>query len=168
LGFSGVIKAVMQFDESFWSERAQDLGFLFADTAFPTWWTQLPEKNGMITGWMAGPAASEKKDLPKDELLQQALNSLAQIFSVDVPLLKQKLVAWHITNWTIDPFTKGAYAYEKVTSIHAKRVLNTPVENTLFFAGEALCEGPERGTVEGAFISALEVVKKTAPQSEAV
>jgi len=167
MGFSGVIKAVLQFDEPFWKDHAEDVGFLFADTEFPTWWTQLPEKNGMITGWVAGPNSMAMKNASDDELLHKALSSLSKIFLLSEDVLRQKLKAWRITNWITDDFTRGAYAFEKVTSKNAKRVLNTPLANTVYFAGEALCEGPERGTVEGAFISAMEAVKKAAPQSGA-
>ncbi|HYC27447.1 MAG TPA: NAD(P)/FAD-dependent oxidoreductase, partial [Chitinophagaceae bacterium] len=52
LGNTGVIKFILQFKETFWKK---DLGFVFSSEVVPTWWTQLPEENSMITGWMAGP-----------------------------------------------------------------------------------------------------------------
>jgi len=38
--------------------------------------------------------------------------------------------------------------------------LNVPVEETIFFAGEAFYEGPSFGTVEAALVSAKNVVEK--------
>jgi len=38
-------------------------------------------------------------------------------------------------------------------------VLLTPEENTIFFAGEGLYDGPEMGTVEAALVSGKEVAK---------
>jgi monoamine oxidase len=92
--------------------------------------------------------------LSDEELLQEGLRSLAEVFGTDVAAIQSKLMGWHVMNWIEEPFTRGAYAYEGVDSKHAKRILNTPLGNTLYFAGEALHEGPERGTVEAALLSA--------------
>ncbi|HYF30887.1 MAG TPA: NAD(P)/FAD-dependent oxidoreductase [Chitinophagaceae bacterium] len=168
LGITGVIKIILQFDRSFWKKQAAiktgrlnvSIGFVFSETAVPTWWTQLPEDNRMISGWLAGPPALLSKQLPEKEILQQALESLSQIFSVDTVDLRSWLRHYHVVNWTADNFTLGAYGYEKVESINAKRIINTPLENTLFFAGEAFHEGPEHGTVEGALRSAQLIASK--------
>ena len=50
----------------------------------------------------------------------------------------------------------GGYSYSLPASEQAKKVLATPVENTLFFAGEALYAGDAPGTVEAAFITGQE------------
>lgn len=168
LGSTGVIKFVLQFSEPFWNKAivmdtgkpAQEVGFVFAETTVPTWWTQFPEKNGMLTGWLAGPAAVALKNAPEQELLAEALNSLSTIFHLDVSQLRQKLTGYHITNWTTDPFTRGAYVYERLDSKNAKRILNTPLNNTLFFAGEGIFEGEQRGTVEAALLSGKEVAER--------
>lgn len=165
LGITGVIKVVLQFDTAFWKDeqinrtgkKHADIGFIFSEAPIPTWWTQLPEDNAMITGWLAGPAALLWKQLPDKEVLQQALQSLSQIFAIDITTLEKLLVKYHVGNWTADEFSLGAYGYEKVESLHAKRILNAPLQNTLFFAGEALHEGPEHGTVEAALRSGAHV-----------
>lgn len=162
LGNTGVIKVILQFKEPFWKEssreqtgKTREISFVFSEAVVPTWWTQLPEDNGMITGWLAGRASLELKHEPDEAILDKALASLAEIFSTTNQELQSKLVAWHVCNWITDPFTRGAYAYETVDSQHAKRILNAPIANTIYFAGEAYHEGPERGTVEAALLSAL-------------
>ncbi|MGB8190834.1 MAG: NAD(P)/FAD-dependent oxidoreductase [Chitinophagaceae bacterium] len=170
LGSTGVIKIILQFSEAFWKDAAvpgnnkthKEIGFLFGDTKIPTWWTQLPEDNAMITGWLAGPDSLLLKDADDDVILNEALASLSKIFSKDTNELREQLVAWHIANWTSEPFTLGAYGYEKVESKNAKRILNEPLENTIFFAGEGVYEGPARGTVEAALVSGLEAAEKLA------
>jgi monoamine oxidase len=165
LGCTGVIKHMFQFNEPFWNKAivmdtgkpAEEVGFVFAETTVPTWWTQFPDNNGMITGWLAGPPAVALKDASEQQLLAEALQSLSTIFHLDVSQLRQKLKAYQIINWTIDPFTRGAYVYERLDSKSAKRILNTPLENTLYFAGEGIYEGEQRGTVEGALLTGREV-----------
>jgi monoamine oxidase len=168
LGCTGVIKHVLQFNEPFWNKAividtgkpAKEVSFVFAETTVPTWWTQFPVNNGMITGWLAGPASLEVKNATEQQLLAGALQSLSTIFHLDVSQLRQKLTAYRIVNWTTDPFTRGAYVYEKTDSKNAKRILNTPLENTIYFAGEGIYEGEQRGTVEGALLSGREVAQR--------
>lgn len=159
IGFGSVVKVVLQFREAFWEEKKKNIGFLFADAPIPTWWTQLPSSYPLLTGWAGGPQARylEKKD--DDAILQSALQSLATIFRKPVDELKLLLTASDIVNWRNDPFTRGAYSYSTVESIGAKDFFSVPVEDTIFFAGEAFYNGPSPGTVEAAFVSGKNVAE---------
>jgi predicted NAD/FAD-dependent oxidoreductase len=63
-------------------------------------------------------------------------------------------------NWTADPFTLGSYAYDTVEAPEARKILNTSIQDTLFFTGEYLYEGAEMGTVEAALTSGLDVAER--------
>ena len=52
----------------------------------------------------------------------------------------------------------GAYSYATVETEAAKKLMTTPLANTIFFAGEALYSGNHPGTVEAALVSALDAV----------
>lgn len=158
MGFGAIIKVLLQFNEPFWEDRGlKDMGFLFSDEAIPTWWTQAPKHSALLTGWLGGPAAEAKKDTSNEDLLQSSLESLANIFDVDANELKSRLITWNIVNWTAEPFTLGSYSYDMIATLDARKVLNQPVENTLFFAGEYLYEGAAMGTVEAALTSGQQV-----------
>ncbi len=158
LGMGAVIKIIMQWKDAFW-ERKSDItgqthdhpGFLFSDECIPTWWTQLPDHRAILTGWLAGPKAEHLKNADDAFILKKAMDSLASIFKIPTTILKKNLEACKIINWPVDPFAKGGYAYSTVNSKAIKKIINTPVENTLFFGGEALYEGSQMGTVEAAF-----------------
>jgi hypothetical protein len=64
-------------------------------------------------------------------------------------------VASVVTNWGLDPYSRGAYSYVAVgASGQDYDILGRPVANCLFFAGEATCkEHPD--TVGGAILSGL-------------
>ena len=98
--------------------------------------------------------------MSNDELLEEGLHSLSHIFNIDLDQLKNDLVSSHVVNWTTDPFTLGSYAYDTVESAEARKVLNTPINYTIYFAGEYLYDGPAMGTVEAALTSGLEVAGK--------
>ncbi|MCD8740299.1 FAD-dependent oxidoreductase [Mucilaginibacter roseus] len=169
IGFGAIIKILLEFDEAFWhSEQVarlagadlKDMGFLLSNEVIPTWWTQAPKATPVLTGWLGGPQAFDKKDVSNEDMLQQALASLSHIFKIAPEVLKNKLIAWNIANWTADPFTLGSYAYDMVGSDKAREVLYQPIEDTLYFCGEYLYEGAAMGTVEAALSSGKNVAER--------
>jgi monoamine oxidase len=160
LGFGPVIKTLLQFDEVFWKNEKftqgkdlDKLSFIFSKAIIPTWWTYHPKKVAMLTGWSGGPHAEKLKDFSNEEILLNALLSLSEIFSIDKTVLQQKLKGWHVANWVNDPYSCGGYSYEVVNGSKFKQIIKQPIENTIFFAGEGLIDGPEIGTVEAALSS---------------
>lgn len=160
IGFGTVIKFFLEFKEPFWEEIMQGLDFLFTDAAIPTWWTQAPYSLPLLTGWIAGPGADRLSSMNDDDLISMGLDSLAYSFGTNNVFLQELLIAKKAVNWKTDPFAYGAYAYSTVESKEAKYILNQPIQDTLYFAGEALYEGQALGTVEAALISAINVIKK--------
>jgi monoamine oxidase len=169
MGFGAVIKILLEFTDAFWLDKKTEaiagkdvnkMGYLFSDEEIPTWWTQVPDQSKVFTGWIGGPAAADKIAMPDAEILEQGLQSLANIFKRDINELKGMLIAHRIINWTVDPFTRGSYAYDTVEAPIARKLLSTPIEDTLFFTGEYLYEGTAMGTVEAALTNGEEVAKK--------
>ncbi len=156
LGFGGVIKFLFQFEPAFWEKTIQKkfpgFGFIFSDAAIPTWWSQAPADSPLITGWLGGPeAVSIQKD--SNHLFDTAVESMCSLFDVSRETLTSAISTWHIADWVSDPFSCGAYAYATVGSKREIDFLLNPVEDTIYFAGEALYEGIAMGTVEAALRS---------------
>ncbi|MDQ4140269.1 MAG: FAD-dependent oxidoreductase, partial [Bacteroidota bacterium] len=157
LGFGPIIKILLEFKTAFWEEAADEpvelqkmpeLAFLFTDSsAISAWWTQLPNKIPLLTGWIAGTEAEKRRTTSNDEIMAEALQTLAFLFKTNVEFLKKQLIVQKVYNWLADPFARGAYAYATVNGTAARQALNEPEADTLFFAGEALYEGPAMGTV---------------------
>jgi len=163
MGFGGVIKFLFEFNESFWEDHAsrnlKNLAFLFSDAEIPTWWTQLPDKTPLLTGWFGGPRTFNAHH-QTDELFAKAIASLHYIFKLSPAEIESRIRHWHIADWTQDPYTHGAYGYTTVETTNALALVTKPVQDTLYFAGEALYEGPSMGTVEAALISGKETAEK--------
>ena len=168
LGYGAVIKILLEFSEPFWMDKmvrdrigksAGDLGFLVSDTEIGTWWTQSPAKVPLLTGWLAGPQAEKYRLSPENELIHIAIASLAEIFKVSQLTIKDRLIAQCVANWPADVFARGAYAYPTLNSKKWKDILCNPLENTLYFGGEAIYNGPEMGTVEAALARGKEVAE---------
>ncbi len=169
IGFGAIIKFLLEFNEPFWESDdtakntgrdLKEMAFIISDEEIPTWWTQHPQSSGLFTGWLGGPPAEAKKHCTKEELLQQAVQSLSNIFKISVEQLKAKLIAWNVTNWTVDPYTRGSYAYDTIEAPAARKILMRPIEDTVYFAGEYLYDGPAMGTVEAALTSGVRVAEK--------
>ncbi len=158
MGFGAVIKIVLEFKTAFWETEIgpdqrimPELGFLFTDSApITAWWTHLPDKVPLLTGWLAGVTAQKHSTHPDQQLIEIALAELAKVFNLPVLLLQKQLRAHRVFNWVTDSFARGAYAYATVGTPEARQLLVQPIQNTLFFAGEAFYEGPAMGTVEAA------------------
>jgi len=166
LGFGPVIKIILQFSKAFWKQKEytgqKDLGkagFIFSQEEVPTWWTAYPKEASILTGWLGGPNAEKFKDLSEEEILQKALHSLSKLFTMEAEALKGMLNNYAIHNWSMDPYCCGGYSYDVVEGSRQKQILKQPVENTLFFTGEALFEGIEVGTVEAALVSGRETAR---------
>jgi monoamine oxidase len=162
IGFGGAIKFLFEFNEPFWLDRDagpfKKLSFIFSDAPVPTWWTQRPDKFPLLTGWIgATPAYAAPKE--SDELYENAERSLCYILKCDSTNLRSQLNHWHIANWNEDPNHFGAYTYPMIRTPDARRLLTTPVSETLFFAGEGLHEGDSSGTVEAALANGLRVAQ---------
>jgi monoamine oxidase len=166
IGFGTVVKILLQFKEPFWKEKKKNLGFLFTNEIIPTWWTQHPSSYPLLTGWAGGPQAWPLQHKDENAILELGLQSLSNVFQKPVDDLRQLLSASLVANWHNDPFTNGAYSYSFVGSAQAQRLLNTPIEKTIFFAGEAFYDGPSPGTVEAALVSAKNVVDRIMSDSE--
>ena len=81
------------------------------------------------------------------------MESLSAMFNIPVEALNDLLTDAHIANWVNEPFVYGAYSYGMLGSEKAREQLTTPVEQTIYFAGEALYNGDAPGTVEAALVS---------------
>ena len=73
---------------------------------------------------------------------------------------EEEFVKAYFHDWQNDPFSRGAYSYGKIGSDGAQLALAEPINETLFFAGEATDITGNNGTVHGAIASGLRSAKE--------
>jgi monoamine oxidase len=148
-----VVRVSLCFSEKFWERDTEmaDLGFLLTDDPeFPTWWTSNPLPNPILTAWAAGGYAMAHSGQSRSDIVHSAVQALARVMGMDAWFLGQQMIGAFTHDWQGDPFSRGAYSYAAVGGIDAAEELAAPVEETLYFAGEATnCDGYS-GTVHGA------------------
>ncbi len=85
-------------------------------------------------------------------------------------MLREELVHHKIICWQTQQYIKGGYSYSTLASEQARKILATPVNDMIFFAGEAIAEGDSTGTVESALQSgkdtATMMMKKFQPEKQ--
>jgi monoamine oxidase len=158
-----VIRIVLRFRRRFWDEISPpahspttlaDMNFLFSeDEYFPTWWTTMPDKLPIITGWAPFDCAERLSGKSRSFVIDRALHTLGTLLHVKTLELAELLEAAYFHDWQSDPYSLGAYSYGAVGSDGAQQALASPIENTLFFAGEATDVTGHNGTVHGAIAS---------------
>ena len=113
-----------------------------------------------MTGWLAGPKATNVAQLNANELVEVGLTSLAENFNVSHQKIKGLLVKSRAINWGNDPFARGAYSYVTVKTREVLPMLKRPDDGNVLLAGEALYAGRDVGTVEAALASGRETAQK--------
>jgi len=76
------------------------------------------------------------------------------LLGTETAMVERLLESAHFHDWQADPYSRGAYSYVQTGAADAPEVLSRPVEDTLFFAGEASDISGNNGTVHGAIASA--------------
>jgi monoamine oxidase len=126
---------------------------------FPVWWSAYPVRVPLAVAWSGGPAAAALADLTPEAILEMALSNLARGLRTTAKRLRSRVRGFFTHDWQHDPYARGAYSYCLVRGSSAARALARPVEQTLFFAGEAT-DSERSGTVEGAIASGLRAARQ--------
>lgn len=149
-----VVKLGLRFRTAFW-ERVHDgryrEGSFFhrGEAAFPTFWNMLPLRAPLLIAWAGGPKADALAGRDEASLVACALDDLRALFGND-PDPRAELEVAYTHDWQTDPYSYGAYSYVATGGGEARAALAAPLDDVLFFAGEATSPAIEAGTVAGA------------------
>jgi monoamine oxidase len=168
MGLGHVTRLALRFDARRWRRLLPEplrpyarrgVGFIHSEVdGIPVWWALASAP--VMTGWAGGPAAKRLAGRSKRAVVDQALGSLSRILSVAKKDLRDAVLDWEMHDWTRDPFSRGAYSFTAAGQDAAARRLREPIQDTLFFAGEATADGEEIGTVHGALASGLRAARE--------
>jgi monoamine oxidase len=172
LAMGSVARVTMLFRERWWTDKMsavpkdeslESMSFVQGDTKeFPVCWTLYPAHLPAMVCWTGGLAAKRMADLPYEERLARALAGLAKNLGVTRRRVQSQLEAAWTHNWDRDPYARGAYSYPMVGGSHAPKELARPIQNTIWFAGEAADAEGRNGTVNGAIGSGRAAAKEAA------
>ena len=121
----------------------------------PTWWMTGPHEAPTLVGWVGGPSADRLSGRGEAELVTTAIDVLARALAIPSAELRSFVVAAAAADWKQDPWARGAYSWIPAGALEAPARLAEPIDDTLFFAGEATDTAGYRGTVHGALETGL-------------
>jgi monoamine oxidase len=105
----------------------------------------------MIEAFFGGSNAWELEAAGEGAFFDFAIAELSGLLGAD---FGKRLKPIHIHHWGADPFARGAYSYAKLGKVDCRAALAAPVDNRLFFAGEA-CSKHDYSTAHGAFFTGV-------------
>lgn len=156
LGSGAVGKVLLRFDEPFW---ADNLELLYTDLPMQLGWTPGfgRDETAVFTAYFGGANGDNFSQMGHDGAVMGVLADLERVFGVSN--LSARLQDGRFADWVGDPFSQMGYSYTPVGSVGLREVLAAPLENVLFWGGEAT--NRERpGLVHGAFDSGVRAARE--------
>jgi len=160
IGVGAIHRVVLRFDRCFWRDDNQLLGYASdALGRFIEWWNHAAFTGSPILSfWSHGNAARRLDEVGEEAAVEEAMKCLRAIFTSAVT----EPVASLVTNWNADPFSRGAHSCLPVgASYEQLDVLAAPLDNRLFFAGEATSRR-HPATVHGTWLSGVREAERIA------
>lgn len=153
LGMGVVNKFLCLWDEVFWDDRLQYIGFTPEESGKFNYFLNVhkfAEVPALMT-FAFGDYAIDTEKMSDAEIIAAITAHLRAIYGETIPT-PRKMVR---TKWHQDPDTFGSYSYvPKGTRSEIYGIFESSVADRLFFAGEHTIRD-YRGTVHGAYISGL-------------
>jgi monoamine oxidase len=161
-----VVKVALLFESPFWESvhggSYYDAGFFRGNTSpFGVYWTQVPVRSELVIAWAGGPRATALCAQPPDDLIARARDTFGELLGAP----NECAAAFDLGythDWRRDPFSRGAYTYLAVGGEGAREALAAPLDDTLFFAGEATSIDGQGGTVNGALETGVRAAREVA------
>ncbi len=148
IDFPPGIKVFIKFSEQFYPDICS-IGTIvpgekiYFDGAF-----KKDTNHNLLTLFYVGNGANELTDLTDAEIFTAVMNELDAMFEGKAT---QHYLAHIIQNWSTEPYIQGSYS-------HSGSGVISPVENLVYFAGEAFTDGAS-STVHGAGFSGRDAAR---------
>ncbi|ORY07814.1 amine oxidase [Basidiobolus meristosporus CBS 931.73] len=149
-------KTVLRFEKQFWPQEPELFTYLRPDLLWGEWLNIAHYTNEpILIGFNAASIAANLEKRSDEAIKASALEALTRMFGKPAPV-----VAMYQTRWNQDPFSYGSYSYFKAFATPQNmKALGEPVEDRLFFAGEATSLEAQ-ATVHGAYRSGLKAANE--------
>jgi monoamine oxidase len=146
-------KIFLKFDSVFWDQDNELIGYIGGQDED---WPEIVNFHKIaglpiLLAFSAGTAGEKNELRDNAELVACLMDCLRKMYGQNIP----EPVGHLVTRWNQDPFSLGSYSYVPVGSKQSlRRQIAIPVENRVFFAGEATSQFFP-ATVHGAFLSGV-------------
>jgi monoamine oxidase len=158
--FAPGLKVWIEFEERFYTDLVIAGPFfdllrydkLYFDAVF-----RKPTDRNVLCLFEVGDKAEDHVNLSNEEILKSILEELDGIFDGKAT---QYYVQYHVQNWSKEPYIQAAYSYNYDDFWESIGVMQQPIDNRIYFAGEYLSEDQHISTVHGAALSGRRSVQQ--------
>ncbi|MBD2102226.1 NAD(P)/FAD-dependent oxidoreductase [Leptolyngbya sp. FACHB-261] len=153
-----VVKLQLEFSESFWPS---DVSLFSGLGPVPVWWSPgycRGSVRAVLTAFVGGKRALALNRQAETEAVACAVTDLCRLFSSDAP--RRLLLRGRRISWIDDPWSRGGYSYVPTGAYGARQILAQPVQDVLFFAGEATVTDSNPATVHGAIETGIRAAQQ--------
>ncbi|MGB6326278.1 MAG: NAD(P)/FAD-dependent oxidoreductase [Methylocella sp.] len=139
-------KAFFKLDDA--AEFPKDVSFFGAtDRAATGAYQMRPFGRPMIEAYFGGSLARDLQAAGKAAMIAFAYQEIAAVLGAAIIARLRPL---GVSSWAVDPLILGSYSHAEPGCANARSVLSTPIQNRIFFAGEA-CSIHDFSTAHGAY-----------------
>jgi len=153
IGMDIGMKIFFKFDEKFYNPYilGGPLGGTYVDESIG--------KSGnshILMSFVMGTQAENLKNLGETEAIIQAL--VSELDLMYAGKASAHLVDYYLHDWSAEPFIQGVYSYSTMGMGNARAMAAAPIDQKLFFAGEAMNLNGHHQTVHGAMETAWQTL----------
>jgi hypothetical protein len=158
MGMEPATKVILKFSQRFWPDNVELV--ICGDSFVPEIWAdggsyRGPNAPHTIVGFCVGDAARNIGKMDDKTVVRLFQAQLNQMFgnNQDLTPASRYCLGSTIFRWADQPFVRGGYSYPKLGSLGDRERLAKPVNNQIFFAGEATSYTCESGTINAAMVT---------------
>jgi monoamine oxidase len=162
LGLSSIIKLVLQFDAPFWPEQWEHC---HTHLASQLWWRPgfgSAQEAPILTAFVGAAGAEWLRSLGELGAINVGLAHLANLFDCHEQMVRDRFVTGKLVDWCADPYAQMGYSYTPVNGTGLRAQLAAPIDDRLFFAGEAtsvLRPATVHGAIESGWAAAGQILQ---------
>ncbi|MDW3652414.1 MAG: NAD(P)/FAD-dependent oxidoreductase [Bacteroidia bacterium] len=155
IGMGAGMKIFLKFGQKFYEGYIAG-GKICAAYADESWAKK--GKDHILLAFVMGKQAEYLSSLESDqEIIEALLGELDEMYGGQASAY---FLDAHIVDWGKHPFIRGAYSFSKVGIGNAREIAAQPIEEKIFFAGEAMNLNGHHQTVHGAAETAIQQLIK--------
>jgi monoamine oxidase len=168
LGMDPSMRVILDFKKNFWGDETS---FIWGGSLAPQYFSGgvgRSEFYQTMSITINGPKALELSNLGSDDAVVMALlteldklydNQATAFIRKNLPPNEDTMI-YFIKDWTKEKYVKGGFSYPlAATTLDDRTALMAPINDRMFFAGEATDISGEPGTINGALTSAERVAE---------
>ncbi|MBA4144356.1 MAG: hypothetical protein C0523_01235 [Cytophaga sp.] len=162
-GVASAIRVVIDFKKNFWGDNS---GYIWGGTTAPQFLNSGVGRSAFsrtLSFTIYGTAAAALSGMTRDQQIAAILAELDQIYAgqatqfVRRDLTSNNIIS-AVKDWTKEEYIKGGNSYPLASATMADREnISKPIDDKIYFAGEATDVSGDAGTINGALASAERV-----------